>query len=80
MAIDAGTLQALNRLIMHPKKAVRKEVCWSISNITAGNTYQIQLAIDSGLIDKLIQVLQADDNETRKEAVWALSNTTQNAT
>lgn len=35
-AINAGALQALDRLITHPKKAVRKEVCWSVSNITAG--------------------------------------------
>jgi hypothetical protein len=38
MAIDSGILEVLNRLIAHPKKAVRKEVCWSISNITAGTT------------------------------------------
>ena len=36
-AIDAGALESFNRLIGHPKKAVRKEVCWSVSNITAGN-------------------------------------------
>lgn len=40
-AIEAGCLAALNRLIMHPKKAIRKEVCWSVSNITAGNSAQI---------------------------------------
>jgi hypothetical protein len=38
LVIDAGALQALNDLISHPKKTVRKEVCWSISNITAGST------------------------------------------
>jgi len=37
-AIDAGALQALSRLITHSKKAVRKEVCWSVSNITAGTS------------------------------------------
>lgn len=42
LAIDLGALKALNRLIVHPKKAVRKEVCWCISNITAGNSTQIQ--------------------------------------
>jgi hypothetical protein len=36
--IDAGALQAMSRLLAHPKKAIRKEVCWSVSNITAGNT------------------------------------------
>ena len=37
MAIDAGALDVMGRLIGHTKKAVRKEVCWSISNVTAGN-------------------------------------------
>jgi importin subunit alpha-1 len=28
-------------LIYHKKKTVRKEVCWSLSNITAGSRDQI---------------------------------------
>ena len=35
--INAGALEALNNIIYHKKKTVRKEVCWSLSNITAGN-------------------------------------------
>jgi importin subunit alpha-1 len=35
--IEAGALDALNNIIFHKKKTVRKEVCWSLSNITAGN-------------------------------------------
>jgi importin subunit alpha-6/7 len=41
VAIDAGCLEAFNRLIVHNRKAVRKEVCWSVSNVTAGNSAQI---------------------------------------
>ena len=63
-------------MITHNKKAVRKEVCWSVSNITAGTTQQIQLSIETGIIEKLILILTGDDVEVRKEAVWALSNTT----
>ncbi len=36
-AIDNGALQALNNIIYHKKKTVRKEVCWTLSNITAGS-------------------------------------------
>ena len=61
---------------MHNRKAVRKEVCWSISNVTAGNAQQIQLCLDIGLIDKLIHLLMHDDTDIKKEAVWALSNCT----
>jgi hypothetical protein len=39
--INAGALEALNNIIYHKKKTVRKEVCWSLSNITAGCPSQI---------------------------------------
>lgn len=39
--INAGVLDALNVIIYHKKKTVRKEVCWSLSNITAGTPAQI---------------------------------------
>lgn len=39
--LEHGCLEALNRLMTHNKKAVRKEVCWSVSNVTAGNPDQI---------------------------------------
>ena len=74
--IEAGALDALNNIIYHKKKTVRKEVCWSLSNITAGNQNQIQLCLDMGIIDKLIQLLIHDDIEIKKEAVWAVSNCT----
>jgi hypothetical protein len=35
--IDSGILVPLLKLLEHPKKPVRKEVVWSISNITAGH-------------------------------------------
>jgi hypothetical protein len=38
MVIECGALQVLSRLLTNQKKAVRKEVCWSLSNITAGNS------------------------------------------
>ncbi len=37
-AIDCGVLEAFTQLLDHPKKAIRKEICWSISNVTAGNS------------------------------------------
>ncbi len=66
-------------MIFHSKKTVRKEVCWSLSNITAGSSDQIQQCLDIGIIDKLIQILLLDDNEIKKEAVWAVSNCTASA-
>jgi len=70
----------MNDLLAHDKKAIRKEVAWSISNITAGPEHQIQACFDSGVIDKLLHMMQFDDMEIRKEACWAVSNCTACAT
>lgn len=37
VAIEAGLIPALNEIINHNKKTVRKEACWVLSNITAGS-------------------------------------------
>ena len=70
----------LDELLFHNKKTIRKETCWTISNITAGNPAQIELCIDLGTIDKLIRLLTEDEIEIKKEAVWAVSNATSSAT
>jgi len=67
-------------LLDHPKKAIRKEICWSISNVTAGNPLQIQRCIDIGLIDKIIQLMDTASLDIKQEAVWCLSNSTSQAT
>lgn len=63
-------------MIYHKKKTIRKEVCWTLSNITAGNENQIQACIDLGIVDKLIHLLINDEIDIKKEAVWAVSNCT----
>ncbi|KAF3790106.1 Importin subunit alpha-1b [Nymphaea thermarum] len=41
--INHLALQCLLNLLMHNhKKSIKKEACWTISNITAGNKEQIQ--------------------------------------
>ena len=39
------------------KESVRKEACWTISNITAGNRQQIQAVIDANVFPVLIRIL-----------------------
>jgi importin subunit alpha-1 len=41
--IDAGGLPCLCHLLSNSKESIRKETCWTISNITAGNSNQIQV-------------------------------------
>ena len=70
----------LYQIIDHPKRTVRKEACWVLSNITAGTQEQIQECINVGIIDKLVSILNHDELPVKMEAIWALSNTTAGAT
>jgi importin subunit alpha-6/7 len=63
-------------LLSSPKKGIRKEACWTISNITAGNKEQIQAVIENNIIPPLIQLLSNAEFDIRKEAAWAISNAT----
>ncbi|KAG6647964.1 hypothetical protein I3843_07G112300 [Carya illinoinensis] len=70
----------LNLLTQNYKKSIKKEACWTISNITAGNINQIQAVIEAGIIGPLLQLLQNAEFEIKKEAAWALSNATSGGT
>lgn len=63
-------------LLNHPKKSIRKEACWTISNITAGNKQQIQSVIDANIIPLLVNLLSNAEYEVKKEAAWGISNAT----
>jgi hypothetical protein len=64
----------------HTKKNIRKEACWTISNITAGTSDQIQLIIQQNAFPKLMQLLMTAEFDIQKEAAWAVSNATSGGT
>lgn len=70
----------LNLLTGNFKKSIKKETCWTLSNITAGNKEQIQAVIDTGIIAPLVHVLQSAEFDIKKEAAWAISNATSGGT
>lgn len=41
--LNCNALPCLLQLLSSPKEGIRKEACWTISNITAGNRQQIQV-------------------------------------
>jgi hypothetical protein len=55
--IDYGLCEIMNELCGHSSKLVRKEVCWTLSNITAGTSEQIKKIYDIGLFQKLVHIL-----------------------
>ncbi|CAL9096280.1 unnamed protein product [Musa textilis] len=66
----------LNLLTHNHKKSIKKEACWTISNITAGNKEQIQAVIAAGIVAPLVHLLQTAEFDIKKEAAWAISNAT----
>jgi hypothetical protein len=42
MVLDCGLLPILRELLSHERMSIRKEACWTISNITAGIPSQVQ--------------------------------------
>lgn len=57
--ILAGGLTHLRALLVHPRKNTVKEAAWAISNITAGNTEQIQHVINAGILPSLVEILRS---------------------
>ena len=73
--IENGVLPALCKLLNHEKRAIRKECCWALSNISAGNGDQIERVLSiPQLPELLVQVLKNDSWEVKKEAAWAVTN------
>ncbi len=62
-------------LLDHPDKEIRKEVYWTLSNITAGTIAQIQAVIDAAIFPKLFKVLKESELKIRKEVGWIILNT-----
>ena len=75
MILNCSVLPCLLHLLNANKESIRKEACWTISNITAGNRQQIQSVIDANIFPVLIEILSKAEFKTRKEAAWAITNT-----
>ncbi|OUS48808.1 armadillo-type protein [Ostreococcus tauri] len=79
--INCHALKALLGLLVGEyKKSIKKEACWTISNITAGNKDQIQSIIDEQIVPPLIELLANAEFDIKKEAAWAISNATSGGT
>ncbi|KAI8023393.1 hypothetical protein LOK49_LG03G02221 [Camellia lanceoleosa] len=75
--IENHVLPCLYQLLtQNHKKSIKKEACWTISNITAGNRSQIQAVIEANTILPLVYLLQHAEFDIKEEAAWAISNAT----
>uniref|UniRef100_A0A4W4GZA4 Importin subunit alpha n=1 Tax=Electrophorus electricus TaxID=8005 RepID=A0A4W4GZA4_ELEEL len=77
--LNCSALQSLLHLLSSPKESIKKEACWTISNITAGTEHRYRsplMVIDAGLLPPSHQHSQVAEFRTRKEAAWAVTNAT----
>ena len=73
--IHSGALGCLQPLLSpHHSRSVKKEACWTLSNITAGSVGQIQAVIDAAIFPPLIANLASADFVVKREAVWVVAN------
>lgn len=74
--LDHDALRVLDKYITCKKASVRKEVCWILSNIAAGNPSQVQKLLSyQGLIPKILQQMSiSNEFEVRREARFIISN------
>ena len=56
----------LNLLTTAAKKSIKKEACWTVSNITAGTKDQIQAVIEAGLVPPLVGLLATAEFDIKK--------------
>lgn len=71
-AIDAGALAVLPRLLRHSKSVIQKEAAWTLSNIAAGPSHQIQQIITCGLLPPLVELLDKvrDGHRAAEGGMW----------
>ncbi len=73
--LNAGVLNHVSSLLQYPKKTVRKEMCWLLSNIAAGTKHQISQLMRAGNdMLSIVNTVKEAPWEIRKEATWVLSN------
>ncbi|KAG7268706.1 hypothetical protein CRUP_021389 [Coryphaenoides rupestris] len=82
--VVSPALRAVGNIVtgddIQTQESIKKEACWTVSNITAGNRAQIQTVIDANIFPVLIEILQKAEFRTRKEAAWAITNATSGGT
>ena len=67
-------------LLGHEKASVKKEVCWILSNITAGTSEQIGVVFATKeRYHILAKMCKIEETEISREAIWAISNATSKA-
>ena len=58
----------------HPHSHSHLQACWTLSNVTAGSSHQIDAVCASGVVPRLVEMLSTEEHDILKEAAYALCN------
>jgi len=74
-------IEAIFRLLAHPKKALRREAAWVISIIAAGTPRHLEYLLqDAFYLNDIFKIILKEPSiEVRREAVWVLRNAVETA-
>jgi hypothetical protein len=72
--INAGGIPALKELLHNRKREIRREACWALSNIAAGNTMQIQALLNENLFSIVRPFMQSEQSDFAKDAIYFIVN------
>eukprot|EP00052_Salpingoeca_macrocollata_P025503 m.232363 g.232363 ORF g.232363 m.232363 type:complete len:509 (+) comp22440_c3_seq1:167-1693(+) len=72
--VEAGILPIFKPLLQSEKSSIRKEVCWSISNIVSDGPMMIEQVIQADLLQLLINTCTQDSPDVQKEGIFVICN------
>lgn len=73
--VDAGILQVISPCLHHPRKQIRKEATWLLSNIAAGSEDQVSaLFCKPDIVELLVGMAASAVWDIRREGIYAVSN------
>ena len=73
--LSLNTISTILDLLSHQKSTIRKEACFFLSNIAAGEPAQIQKMFEhADLIPAIQQIIFNDENIVKIEALWVITN------
>lgn len=73
-------MKPLRKLLQSTTQNIVKEAAWTISNITAGNSDQIEHVINADVFPIIRTILEKGDFKSQKEAAWIVTNATTSGT
>ena len=72
--VEAGAVPALMGLLRSPKKGIRKETWWTLSNIAAGTPEQLEKLLESSIAGPALEALEREPSDVRKEVLFTVGN------